>query len=63
MHPTTLLTRTNRFKQWFGDWEKAAKKRAIDSIEPEIAEQHSYSEEELRKKFFELEPVEKMGQI
>ncbi|MGN0861543.1 MAG: JAB domain-containing protein, partial [Candidatus Spyradosoma sp.] len=44
--------RTKRFKRWFGDWEKAAKKRIVDEISPlDVSGNAPLTQKEIEEKF------------
>ncbi|MGM9844902.1 MAG: hypothetical protein ACI30K_01550, partial [Muribaculaceae bacterium] len=52
---------TNAFKQWFGDWEKAARIEAIKGLSPIAIKPHSMQKDELYSIYKELKTVSKDG--
>ena len=53
--------RSNEFKNWFGDWEKAARAKAIKGLSPIAIKPHSMQKEELYSIYKELKSVSKDG--
>ena|GEM_PF-2244612 len=58
-----LQTRTARFKKWFGDWEKAAVAKAIESLSTVKVVSHDYSKSDLKAIYKQIGSVLKDGRM